>query len=242
MNKNYSSRELEYKLLERIEQSEQPIGASCLNLVLGRELAVSQSTIGRKLHELEFNGYLEKVGRKGRRLTEKGREYFKTLGRQLQAYQESDSLLKAMDEDSKRRLIEILITRRALEREIVGLVIEKASDRDLDMLYSIVEEQSRMIDLGQSGSDQDINFHQTLARLSGNGVLEYTLRLVLSLGGLAPVTSHIRQQMGGVITDHQEIIRALEERALSRAQAAMTNHINRLISDVELYWRSRRGH
>jgi DNA-binding FadR family transcriptional regulator len=233
-----SSQELEYKLLKYIEETNEPIGALNLKLALSKELHISQSTIGRKLSEMEFNGFLVKVGRKGRRVTEKGLDYLKQLKYQLKAYQESTSLVKTFDANSKKKLLEILVVRRALEREIVSLVIKNASKDEIDLLQAIIDRQRMDIESGGTGAKQDIEFHKTLAQLSCNSVLEHTLRLILSQDEFARFTSFIRCKLGGAITDHLAIINAIEERDVIKAQDALTNHIEKLIADVETYWRT----
>ena len=70
-----SENNFEYTLLNCIIKKSEPVGASSLAL----KLNTPQATIGRKLYELEFRGYLEKQSNKGRIITLKGRDYFNKL-------------------------------------------------------------------------------------------------------------------------------------------------------------------
>jgi len=74
---------IDYEILKILSEAEEPLGAVYLSTVLSKKYAVSQSTIGRKMLKMDYQGYTKKVKNTGRVLTDKGREFLERLENKL---------------------------------------------------------------------------------------------------------------------------------------------------------------
>ncbi len=222
----------EYKLLTYIVKKGEAVGASSLAL----ELNTSQATIGRKLHELEFRGYLQKQSNKGRIVTEKGREYFEELKSEELRKHKVNDLLNESYVSSEKDLLDILYARRLLEREIVRLAAQKRTVEECSNLKKILAAQKQEIKRGSLGDKQDLDFHSLLGKISGNKILAQMVNLIMTQGLAYLEFSYIRRRFSTAITDHEEILSFLIKGDPDGVAEAMVKHIDRIISDVKKYF------
>lgn len=88
------------------------------------------------------------------------------------------------------------------------------------------------------GVREDVGFHETLAKASGNKVIFLTVRLLRSQEWMNYVVTAIRAKVGtSLVVDHENILSALKERNAALARRAMERHIDKLVEDVERYWK-----
>jgi len=226
----------EYKLLSYIVKKNEAVGASSLAL----ELNTSQATIGRKLHELEFRGYLQKQSNKGRIVTEKGRDYFEELKSEELRKHKVNDLLNESYVSSEKDLLDILYARRLLEREIVHLAAQKRTVEECNNLEKILASQKQEIQHGSLGDKQDLEFHSLLGKISGNKILAQMVNLIMTQGLAYLEFSYIRRKFSTAITDHEEILKFLIKGDPDGGAEAMVKHIDRIISDVKKYFSNSR--
>jgi len=229
----------EYLTLLIINQSESPVGSGHLS----RELKnygwdVSEATAGRILAQFDAANYTARVGFQGRVLTTLGQSRFKELEEKKQRSDQGQEFFKVLESRTPEELIDILIARRAIEREIARLAAMNASEEDVKELWAIQRLQKERVAHWKGGAaEQDIAFHRVLARAGGNKVLEGAMELIRQDGQLAPVLEYIRKEVHSVVSlDHANIVNAVETHDPDAAEKAMVDHVENLIRDVRRYW------
>ena len=222
-------------ILRQLHKSDIPLGSGMLKDAIRSEgMELSEATVGRLLRDLDLQGFTLRIGFQGRTLTTVGSEYLEQLERDYQRSFYGSELIKSLNTRRKQDLIDILIARRAVEGEIARLAAKNASDNEVDKMRSIVQKQAELINAGESGVQQDSEFHTLLAKAGQNHVLYTVLDLIRREGSFSPVIERIRNQMrGSMVKDHLEILVAIQSRDPEQAYQAMVNHIEGLIQDVE---------
>lgn len=230
--------EQELIILGELNKTEQILGSGVLKEALRQAgMELSEATVGRLLRDMDNKGYTKRVGFQGRKLTTKGMERLEHLEREQQRVFYGSELLKSLNTQKKQDLIDILIARRAVEGEIARLAAQHATAAEIDQMRQVLELQSKLVNSGQTGVEQDTEFHVMLAKAGKNRILYAVVHLIRQEGQFSPVLEYIRQQLrGAMVKDHQLILEAIEQRQLQQAYEAMVNHIEGLISDVERYW------
>ncbi len=126
----------------------------------------------------------------------------------------------------KDDLIDIFFLRKIIEPEIARLATENATSEEISELEEILAEQEREVALGMSPVRKDTDFHNLLARMSHNRVLE---RLLLALVDLLTHTrerymqTEDRKQKS--LRGHINIVDALKGQDGAAARRAMRRHL-----------------
>ncbi|MDR5737399.1 MULTISPECIES: FadR/GntR family transcriptional regulator [unclassified Caballeronia] len=126
--------------------------------------------------------------------------------------------------------IEIMNARSVIEGAIAASVAPFAKPKALKALRTVYETMAREVESGQIPMSADRAFHITIAQMSGNDVL------VRTVGALyderhSPLSSTLRGHFEGeetwaaALTEHRDILEALEARDAVQAQAAMQRHM-----------------
>jgi GntR family transcriptional repressor for pyruvate dehydrogenase complex len=229
----------EYLTLLIINQSESPVGSGHLS----RELKnygwdVSEATAGRILARYDAMNYTCKMGFQGRILSPAGYSRLKELEEKKQRADQGEEFFKILESRTPEELIDILIARRAIEREIARLAAINATEDHIRELWSIQRLQKERVAHWKGGAaEQDIAFHRVLAKAAGNKVLEGAMELIRQDAQLTPVLEYIRKEVHSVVSlDHAGIVSAIESHDPDAAEKAMVRHIENLIRDVKKYW------
>ncbi len=224
-----------YCLLKFIGESDNPVGSGSACLALcnaGHQ--VSEATCGRLLRELDERGLTEKIGFKGRVLTSAGRDYLHTLVQEKKRYQFSQQLAKLVRSRNKEELLDILVARKAIERELARLAALKINNEQCRSLERTV---NLSLNSDQNVEESDLSFHNAITEIAGNRVLKAALNLIRQDAQLSPVLVYIRRQVHSkVFADHFQIFKAVASRNPDAAEKAMVEHIENLIVDVNKYW------
>jgi DNA-binding GntR family transcriptional regulator len=124
--------------------------------------------------------------------------------------------------------------RHALERGILALVVERASDDRLDQLEKLNEEEAKLPEALSNGGKPGHarQFHIELAKLGGNDLL--TEVLVKVLARVALVNAVYEAEPRDNCGDHRNIVAALRRRDLAAAQKQMDSHLIDLEGRVQL--------
>lgn len=240
MSIEWTTLELEHELLSTIASVGEPVGASTLVYTVGKKYDLSQATIGRKLMELDMKGYVQLEGRKGRVLTEKGAQWLTQLQKKIHQENLNSRLLEVLNESGQKAMIDVLVARRALEREIAGLAAERATPEHIGLLQNSVDEQLAILAENQIPYEGDREFHHLIALIARNDVLMHAVQLVWDRSRELPATAFIRNSVGSqLVVDHQRIVDAIAEGSPKKAEQAMTDHINKMIEDVRLYYKKK---
>jgi DNA-binding GntR family transcriptional regulator len=84
----------------------------------------------------------------------------------------------------------------------------------------------------------DPEFHEEVARISGNKVLQSAIEIIRRSGEGASFFEYIRTKVGSQVgADHEAVYEAIVDGDPEAASAAMTRHIDNVIKDVRTYWK-----
>ena len=125
-------------------------------------------------------------------------------------------------------LYEAYEVRQVLETKAMDLIVRNATDADLDEIEAAY--QTMLCRFAETNTTMgEFELHQLYAKKTGSVFMEQTLNIVLStILEMMHTTSHSVLDMHQVEeekTDHQRIIRALQNRDTNEAQRAMFDHI-----------------
>ncbi len=229
----------EYLTLLIINQSQSPVGSGYLSREFKNYgLDVSEATAGRILAQMDSLNYTNRIGYQGRTLTSKGTERLKELEEKKIRSDQGQEFFRALESRTKDELIDILVARRAIEREIARLAASNATEDEIKGLWHIQRMQKERVAHVRGGAaEQDVAFHRIVAKASRNKVLEGAMELIRQDGQLAPVLEFIRKEVHSVVSlDHAKIVTAIEKRDPDLAEKAMVDHLENIIRDVKRYW------
>ncbi|HHV78153.1 MAG TPA: FCD domain-containing protein [Firmicutes bacterium] len=227
-----------YQALKAISEAKGAAGSGSLASALrAAGLQVSEATAGRILRELDQKGLTERSGFKGRVLTEAGKRHLRELNAKREQAGYSEELLRALQAGEKDELVEVLVARRAIERETARLAALNATDEQIEALRRCIEVHQKHFEEGVVDAEDDLTFHRLVSEASHNRVLIAASRLVRQDSQMAPILEFIRRNVGsGVVHDHRKVFHAIEAKDPVAAEEAMVNHIENVIADVKRYW------
>jgi DNA-binding GntR family transcriptional regulator len=139
---------------------------------------------------------------------------------------------------TKREVIEMITAWAALESMAARLITQTASDPEiagLRRLFATFERGAVAAKLDEY-SDVNIEFHQTIIRLSRNQVLiDLAENLFTHMRMIRRKTIGEKDRADRSIRDHMNIIEALEARATGRAEELVRDHALGLAEHVSKY-------
>jgi GntR family transcriptional repressor for pyruvate dehydrogenase complex len=134
----------------------------------------------------------------------------------------------------KDDLIDIFFLRKILEPEVAQLASENATPEEVNELEEILMEQEREVVEGKAPIEADSGFHQQMARMARNRVLE---RLLLALLDLLSKTREnylqTEERKERSLQGHREILVAIKNGNSTGARQAMRRHLKN-VEDVLL--------
>ena len=196
------------------------------------------ATAGRILWRLDRRGYTARCGNRGRVLSETGKLRLAEMERLSKREALSREFLGELDAQGPRKLLDMLVARRAVERETARLAALHADGDDLAEIGIFAE----ILD-GRKESDIqaeiiDRRFHEAVARAGKNTLLAAALSLFRQDAELAQVLTNIRRHgkspLGGY---HGPIAAAIAARDPERAEQAMLAHIDAIIEEMRQFFR-----
>jgi len=139
---------------------------------------------------------------------------------------------------TKREVIELITAWAALESMAARLITENAGDEEIASLrrvFAAFDNGELRAHLDEY-SEANIEFHQTLVRLSRNGVLiNLAENLFTHMRMIRRKTIGEKDRVDRSIRDHMHIIEALEARDTMRAEKLVRDHALGLAEHVEKY-------
>jgi DNA-binding GntR family transcriptional regulator len=177
---------------------------------LAQDFGVSRTPVREAMAQLEREGFVRSVPRRGVYVVRK----------------------------SKREVIELITAWAALESMAARLITENASDEEIASLrkmFATFENGELRAHLDEY-SEVNIEFHQTIIRLSRNGVLmELAENLFTHMRMIRRKTIGEKDRADRSIRDHIHIIEALEARDTVRAETLVRDHALGLADHVAEY-------
>ena len=231
--------QLEYRALQIIANSVSPVGSGYLSREMGKggAASVSEATAGRILNRFDQKGLTAKQGFQGRLLTDEGIAKLKDLESREMKIRQGEDFFNLLESHSKERLIDILIARKAIERELARLAAIHATAEEIKAMWEVQKFQSETFSQNLGAAEQDVQFHRLIAIASRNPVLRSAIEMIRQDGQLTPILEYIRKKVQSVIAhDHAQIILAIERREPELAEGRMVKHIESIILDVNKYW------
>ena len=170
---------------------------------LCRALGVSRGSVREALRELETSGVLVSIPYRG----------------------------TFVKEWTPRSVRELYTLRSALEEFAVGLVVEQATDEDLQELSGLVQDMKAAARANDAASlvEIDLRFHQRLHEITGHRLLQQTLE---SLAGQTRIFIFATKafyspfaSLEEAAATHEPILQALRARDPHLARSAIKEHI-----------------
>jgi DNA-binding GntR family transcriptional regulator len=177
---------------------------------LAQDFGVSRTPVREAMAQLEREGFVRAVPRRGVYVVRK----------------------------TKREVIEMITAWAALESMAARLITDNASDGEIAALrrmFATFENGEVRAHLDEY-SEVNIEFHQTIIRMSGNGVLiSLAENLFTHMRMIRRKTIGEKDRADRSIRDHMNIIEALEARETARAEALVRDHALGLAGHVAKY-------
>jgi DNA-binding GntR family transcriptional regulator len=177
---------------------------------LAQDFGISRTPVREAMAQLEREGFVRSVPRRGVYVVRKTRS----------------------------EVIELITAWAALESMAARLITEKASIDQIASLrnmFATFEDGALRAHLDEY-SEANIEFHQTIIRLSGNSVLiSLAENLFTHMRMIRRKTIVEKDRIERSIRDHMNIIEALEARDTARAEELVRNHALGLAEHVEKY-------
>ena len=177
---------------------------------LAQDFGISRTPVREAMAQLEREGFVRSVPRRGVYVVRK----------------------------TKHEVIELIQAWAALESMAARLITEHASDEDiagLRRMFATFEGGQLRAHLDEY-SDVNIEFHQTIIRMSENVVLiDLAENLFTHMRMIRRKTIGEMDRADRSISDHMNIIEALEARDTSRAEELVRNHALGLAEHVKRY-------
>ena len=177
---------------------------------LAEELGISRTPVREAMAQLEREGFVRSVPRRGVYVVRK----------------------------SKREVIELITAWAALESMAARLITQNASDEEIASLrrmFATFEDGKIRAHLDEY-SEINIEFHQTIVQLSRNTVLiQLAENLFTHMRMIRRKTIGEKDRADRSIRDHMHIIEALEARDTARAETLVRDHALGLADHVAKY-------
>jgi GntR family transcriptional repressor for pyruvate dehydrogenase complex len=219
------------RVLEILSGATGPMGSVRIQGQMSRRhIALSEPTVGRLLREMDAQGLTLPVSRLGRIITSAGEAFLKRATEGYDRDKRVQRFAMSIRTSTKDEITDVLVARRAVEREIARAAAARATKAEIALLRSHAE--------AQSAGRTRVGLHDLLAQIAGNPVLESALHLIR--GDLT-----IRARLNEILADQQKwhdeefnrkIISALERHDPDAAEVAVMDHIESVLSAVEADW------
>ena len=177
---------------------------------LAQDLGISRTPVREAMVQLEREGFVRAVPRRGIYVVRK----------------------------TKQEVIEMITAWAALESMAARLITERGNDEDIASLrrmFATFEDGTVRAKLDEY-SEVNIEFHQTIIRMSGNGVLiDLAENLFTHMRMIRRKTIGEQDRVIKSIHDHMHIIEALEARDTEQAGTLVREHALGLAEHVRRY-------
>ncbi|MCF8011516.1 MAG: FCD domain-containing protein [Clostridiales bacterium] len=233
--------EQEYEILRILDKEENFIGSGYLCKLLNDQgINISEATVGRVLSEMDRRSLTIKYGYKGRVISSEGRqalEYIVNIKRQNMC---GERILNIVNSNKKQDIIDILVARRAIERELSRLAAVNASEEEIEIMKKVLHEQEECVLKNVMTAEKNEKFHKLVERAAKNKFLAASMNLIRQGKQISYILENIRKEVKGTLAvEHTAILKEIINRNPEGAEEAMIAHIESLVSDVDKYWENK---
>ena len=132
---------------------------------------------------------------------------------------------------------DVTAARLVIEAEAAALAARRITDAEVGELEALVREMSRSDASDRAAGEADRAFHLGIARISGNPVIEHTIRTIWRMRDELPQVSTVYSRVchhdaGDRTREHGAILEALRARDAGAARRAMHDHFQRLFESM----------
>ncbi|NLX85348.1 MAG: FCD domain-containing protein [Synergistaceae bacterium] len=225
----------EYPVLKIMNESEDPLGAGAVGEKLAeQQIFISEAGIGRLLRALRQEGLLDRVGFQGHVISESGKERLKKLESNLNVREALKLMLSRTGPLKDHNLIDLLIARRALEREAAYQAALTATEKEINKLGKIISSQYEEMGKNKGYADLSSSFHQEIVNISHVPIL----RILYDFLGL---TTQLQDFFIGTFKmfneplniSHEKVFEAIRNRDPERAANLMEEHLTVVINNAK---------
>lgn len=228
-------RDVSAAVLEILSRSDGPVGSSVIHeRLLGWGHTLSEPTVGRLLRDFDRGGYTTRRSNMGRVLTAKGRVALASLRRNAERDETVGRVVQYLRADTKDQLLDVLVARRGVERELARAAAKNATVRELAAMRERYDATRR--------GDTTIGMHDLLASAAHNPVLESLYRMITEDSDLAATVERIAHQHGELVDVRfdRRLLGALTRHDPDAAERAVLDHLDKLLEMVRDSWRAQR--
>lgn len=226
---------LEYPVLKIMSESEGPLGAGAVGEKLAeQQISMSEAGIGRLLRTLRQEGLLDRVGFQGHIISESGKERLKKLEDSHNVGEALKLMLSRTGPLKDHNLVDLLIARRALEREAAYQAALSATDKEIDNLGKIISSQYEEMEKNKKYADLSSSFHQEIVNISHVPILRTLydfLGLTVQLQDFFIGTFKMFNEPLNV--SHEKVFDAIRKRDPERAADLMGEHLTVVINNAK---------
>jgi DNA-binding FadR family transcriptional regulator len=229
----------ETAMLRIIDLAAGPVGAREIRHgLLADGVQLSEATVSRRLRLLDATGVTVAVERKGRVLTDEGRQIVRS---RLRGRERADMLDRAIDIRTGADVLHLLRARRAVEPEAVRGGVGYADPIALAALRRQIDEHRLALDDSEHiPRALVLDFHRAITSFTENPLVAAMTKIALD-----PSLDHVEQTLDVIlesrhssresIAEHARIVDAMTAGNGERAAAAMLDHLDRLIDEVTAF-------
>ncbi|MEW5810688.1 MAG: FCD domain-containing protein [Actinomycetota bacterium] len=229
----------ESALLLCLRESDGPVGArQLLAAVRLRGVAASESTVARRLRDLDEQGLTVLHPTRGRTLSAAGLERAELVAR---IDNSATELQQATQIRNAHDVLHLLRARRAIEPEAIADAARVATSHDVQRLRGLIGDHvSQLHSRGPIPRDKALEFHRNITTLTTNPLVQSMLAVVLdpSLDHIEGTLDIILRAHGSdreSVDEHEMMVDAIAEGQGDRAAAIMRTHLTRLCNEVEAF-------
>ena len=137
--------------------------------------------------------------------------------------------------EEKHALADVFELRKLIEPQIASLAAERATVRDIERMYGLLDKQREQVKGGATGVEADSELHFAIGQATQNQAIKklvFGLLDVLSKSREESLQTEARRMAS--IESHRAIVAAIENHDQDAAREAMTRHIEQVEKNVLL--------
>jgi len=223
---------INYLLIKIMSEKGIPLGSWILKEEMQEYGVISSTaTIGRYLKELDYKEFTVQKGNQGRVPTPAGMAWLTEIEDNLKRATMRNQVAQSMKITEYDELIDLISTRKILEKEAARLAAVNATDEELKDLRRSVDIHQKCVLENKDPTDPALDFHMLLAKISHSKFISALLSLLIFEEKRIESVFHtlVTRERGSIyVQEHDKITKAIEERNAKTAAKLMENHIQEL--------------
>lgn len=225
-----------HALMAVLESSTGPIGTRAARAALNEMgISMSESSVSRRLRELDSRGWTTPVGTKGRILSPEGRQHL------VEFEQRAPTVPRpahAVDVRDVHDMLDLLYARKAVESALAANVAVHATDEDIENLQKLIADHRGDLGTARMANQPGLNLHRKIAAIAPNRMLKTLAALVLAphldrVEAVLDIALGSETHQHSVVDEHQQIVDAIVSRDPARAARAVNEHFDSMIEAGE---------